>query len=112
MQERSRKSEGCRVAADGRSLDLRAAGIPEAEQAGDLVEGLAGRVVRRATEQLVLERALATVKAGMPAGDDQAGAREHVAIGISELARVKMPFEMVDGDEWDLECQRQGLRRR
>ena len=60
----------------------------------------------------LLERALATIKAGMPPRNDQSHARKDLAIGISELAGVKMTLEVIDGDQRDIECQRQGLGRR
>ena len=111
MQERSGKGKRRRIAALGRSLDLGTAGISQAEQAGHLIEGFARRVVGRAPEKLVLERAVAKVQAGVSPRDDQADAREDLAIGIRELAGVKMTFEVVDGDQRDLECQCQGLGR-
>ncbi len=112
MEERSRESESRRVAAVSRSLDLRArrdipgrAGWPPCRR----LRPPRHPSCRQATRT---ERALAKVKAGMPSGNDQARAGVNVAIGIGELARVKMTFQVIDGDERDLECQRQRLRRR
>src|SRR4029079_8400993 len=47
LAHRDRKLERFRVAALGRLLNRRPARIAEPEQAGSLVEGLAGRIVER-----------------------------------------------------------------
>ena len=56
VEERPREGERRAVPAPGRPLDLGAAGIAQAEQAGDLVERLARRVVDRAAEELDVDR--------------------------------------------------------
>ena len=50
MQHRTRECDRVRVAFAGEAFDLRAAGILEPEQACDLVERLARRVVARLAE--------------------------------------------------------------
>ena len=99
VQERPGKRKRRWIAASGRSLDLGAAGISQAQQAGHLVERFARRVVGRAAQKLVLERAVAQIQAGVPARNDQSDARIDLAVGIGELAGVKMAFEVVDGDQ-------------
>ena len=49
----TRESYGRRIALLGQARDHRPAGIPEPEQLGHLVKRLAGRIVERATEDLV-----------------------------------------------------------
>ena len=47
----------------------------------------------------------------MPARDDQADAGIDLAVGIGELAGVEVAFEVVDGDQRDVERQGQRLGR-
>ena len=47
----------------------------------------------------------------MPPRDDQPHAGVDVAIGVGELAGVEVPFEVVDGDQRDVERQGQRLGR-
>ncbi len=50
------------------------------------------------------------IQAGVPARDDEADARVDRLIGVGELAGVKMPFQVIDGDQGHVESQGQRLR--
>src|SRR5207244_2987033 len=67
---RARQRISRRVPTPRGALDAGTAGVAEAEQAGDLVERLAGRVVGRAAEDLGIDRPPAEVKARVAARDD------------------------------------------
>ena len=92
-------------------LDHGAAGITQAQQAGDLVEGLARGVVGGPAQELARQRAPAGVETGVAAGDHQANARVDLAIGKGELAGVEVAFQVIDRDERNVERQGQRLGR-
>ena len=72
-------------------VDPRTAGIAEAEQLGDFVEGLAGGVVDRAADQRVMPcavRGAREIKVGVSAGDDQRQRRCIVQIRATPSSRL------------------------
>ena len=111
MKERAGKAKARGFPAARGPLDFRAAGITKAQQAGDLVEGLARGVVGRPAQKFARQRAPADIEAGMAPGDDQADAGVDLAVGKSELAGVKVAFQVVDGDKRDVEREGQRLGR-
>ena len=98
MQEGTGKGKGARIPCACHTLDLRSARITQVQQAGDLVESLASRVVRGPAQELAIEWAVTVVEAGVPSRDDQANARVDRLFGIGELAGVKMAFQVIDRD--------------
>ena len=67
-----RHLDGVRVAVLAVAVDVRAARIREAEQAGDLVEALPRRVIQRGTNHVDFARHVFHVQQrGVAAGDDQ-----------------------------------------
>ncbi len=81
-----------------RALNRRAAGKGQAQQAGDLVERLAGGVVDRAAQQLEVQRPAAVIQARVPAADDQADAGKDVLAG-RQAAGVDMGLQVIDGHQ-------------
>ena len=120
----------CGLPNAGEGVDPGTAGIAEAEELGDFVEGFAGGVVNGAADEGVMPRAVGGVREiemRVAAGDDEgegcASARRTVLIdpspnrvtGVSldalrlcrgfalvEQDRVDVAFEMIDGDEWEV----------
>ncbi len=45
----------------------------------------------------------------MAAGNHQSDARIDLSIGIGELTGVEVPFQVIDGDQWDLQSKGQRL---
>ena len=103
----------------GEGVDPGAAGVAEAEELGDLVEGFAGGVVYRVADVAVVPAVVAArcgeIEVGVAAGDDEGeewavmGARR---AGASPEDGVDVAFEVVDGDEGLAERRRRGLWRR
>ena len=91
-----RHLDGVRVAVLAVAVDVRAARIREAEQAGDLVEALPRRVIQRGTNHVDFARHVFHVQQrGVAAGDDQ---RQRV---LGERAELQLsdgdvPDHMVD----------------
>src|SRR5262249_36846007 len=107
-----RECEGRRVASLRSPLDGGTARGSQSEQTGDLVEGLARRVVDGPSQKLGLDRRLAGVQARVAAGDDQAEAGIDGALARGELAGVEVALEVIDGHERHTKRERQGLGRR
>ena len=99
-----------RVALDRDAVDGRAARVAEAEEAGHLVEGLAGGVVDRGAEHLVLAVALHVHEQRVAARHEQHHERQ-LEVGLLEQRRVEVGLEVVDGDERHVPGQRQRLGR-
>ena len=95
VQQRPRKAVFGWVAAAGRSFDRRPAGIRQAEQAGDFVERLAGRIVDRAAQRREIGRAGAAIEVRMAAAYDQANAGKHIA-AAGQPAGVDVGLQMID----------------
>ncbi len=108
VDQRAGQGEGPRIAPSGRPFDRRAARKRQAQQAGDLVERLAGRVVDRASQQFEFQRRCAAIQAGVAAADDQAQARKDVASG-GQAAGVDVGLQMIDGHQRQASGQAQGL---
>ena len=85
------------VAILGALLDLRAAGIGQAQQLGGLVERFADGVIERRAEPLVVADAAHGHDLRVAAG------REKQAIGkrrvVDQPCRQRMRFKMIDGDQ-------------
>ena len=84
-------------AARGVPLNLRPAGIAQAQQLGRLVEGLAERIVERRAEPLVGSNVLDDERLGMSARDEQQEIGEAEAVG--ETGGQRMRLQMIDRDE-------------
>ena len=95
------EADRLRVAVGGDAVDLRPAGVGQAEQAGDLVEGLARRVVDGLAEQLDVGDEVAHVQQrGVPARDEQGDGRQlEVAAVVAQHVGADVPDEVVDGVE-------------
>src|SRR6185437_15811417 len=65
VDERARERKRPGIALLRRLLNRRAAGIRQGEQAGHLIERLAGGVVDRAPEKLEIQRPAATIETGV-----------------------------------------------
>ncbi len=101
-----------RVAIDGQALERRTTGVAQTEHARALVEGLAGGVVERASEDLEAVVLLDTREQRMPAAGDQAHERRLERLAICEEVSGHMPLEVVDGGERQLPRGGDRLRRR
>src|ERR1039457_1623027 len=116
------EGHGVGVAVGGEGVDPGTAGVAEAEELGDLVEGFAGSVVEGAADEGVGPGGLggaAEIKVGVAAGDDQGESRlflvasnsavilsersesKDLRLGLSFIQQdgVDVAFEVVDGDE-------------
>ena len=85
-------------------LDRRAPGETEMEQARDLVEGLARRIVDRAPERPEAAMRLHEDEIAVRAAHDEDDRgdlrlRRHI-FGLVEPVRVDVSFEMIHADEW------------
>ena len=92
-------------------VDRRATGIAEVEEAGHLVERLAGGVVDRLADQPVVAVPAHLDEHRVPAGHEQHHERE-LEVGVFEERRVEVRLEVVHADERHVPRQRQRLRRR
>ena len=92
-----RQVEALRIAAAGLALDLRPARIAEAEELGDLVEGLADGVVDGRAEADVIADAAHRDELRVPAGGEEEQVGETDAVG--EARRQGMALEVVDGEQ-------------
>ena len=92
-----RQVEALRIAAAGLALDLRPARIAEAEELGDLVEGLADGVVDGRAEANVIADAAHRDELRVPAGGEEEQVGEADAVG--EARRQGMALEVVDGEQ-------------
>ena len=101
---RDRQLEGLGVAVGGEPFERRAARVAEAEQAGDLVEGLAGGVVEGAPEDLVAGVVADRRQHRVAAAGDQAEEGRLERVGLEEVGG-DVALQVVDGD------QRQAPRR-
>ena len=90
--------ESRRVAATRDPLDRRAARILEAEQARDLVEGLAGGVVAGGGEPLGDAVLAEHDTLGVAAADQQREVRR-LEVGVGEPCAVHVPGEVRDADD-------------
>ena len=99
------------VAVERGGVDRRAARIPEVEEAGDLVERLAGGVVDRLAEHPVAAVTLHLDQHRVAARDEQHDERE-LERRVLEERRVQVRLEVVDADERHVPRQRQRLGRR
>ena len=92
-----RQVEALGIAAAGLALDLRPARIAEAEELGDLVEGLADGVVDGGAEADVIADAAHRDELRVPARDEEEQIGEADAVG--EPRRQRMALEVVDGEQ-------------
>ena len=93
----------------------RAAGIAQAEQLGNFVEGFAGGVVYRATHVAIAPHIvglLGQIQMGVAAADHE-GKQRHLQHSLLlpglHQHRVDVPLEVIDGDQRLVEAERQGL---
>lgn len=102
------------IAFGGQSIDVRAAGVGQAEELGGFVETLAGGIVERGAEEPVAEFAFDVDQHGMATADDQGDVRfEPVEVRLGWVAgdprRVQMGFVVVDTDEGAVEGEGEAL---
>ena len=98
------------VAEGGQAVDLRPAGIAEADVAGHLVEGFAGGVVDGLAQHPVAAVALHGHDHRVAAGDEEEGQRRG-EVGLLQEGGVEVTLEVVDPDVGDALAQRHGLGR-
>ena len=96
--------DGGGVAVGSQGVDPRAAGVAEAEEFGDFVEGLAGGIVDGVAYVAVVPGGVAVlrqIEVGVSAGDDEGEQRpgRGEGGGMLEQHGVDVTFEVVDGDE-------------
>ncbi len=106
---RPRKHETPRHAVLGQPGDFRPAGIRQAHQLGGLVEGLAGSIIHRLTEQLVATDAIDAHQLGMPAGNQQCDERKRRRLLLEHRCQ-QMPFHMMHTNRRYAPGERQRLR--
>ena len=108
FQARAWEGYEVRIALAGQPVDFRSTRIAQSQQAGHLVEGLAGCVVARTSQQRMPEAFLDAHELGVAAGDNQAqvGKRRR---GRFDEDRVDMAFQMVDPDQRTSQPQRKGF---
>ena len=107
----------------GEAIDPGAAGVAEAEELGDLVEGLAGGVVDGAADVAVAPKRggaslpcrvlVREVEVGVAAGDDEGkeggfGVAEQ-EVGVIHEDGVDVAFEVVDAEQGFSEAKGEGL---
>jgi hypothetical protein len=91
-----------RVAVRGEAVDDRAAGVAEAEEFGDFVEGFAGGVVTGAAEEGVAAFAVGFEEVGVASADDEGERGEfdgRASLASFEYYGVDVAFYVVYGDE-------------
>jgi len=109
------EGDGFGVAVDGEGIHPGAAGVGQAEQLGDLVEGLAGGVVEGFSDVAVApgcgRRACGEVEVGVASADDQGEERGGVREGLLGVHQdgVDVAFEVVDGDQREVGAEGEGL---
>ena len=111
VQHRPREGDGLRVALAGLAVDGRPARVTEAEEAGHLVERLAGCIVDGAADEPVLAVVAHLDDHRVPARHQQHHQRE-LQRRVFEERRVEVRLVMVHADERHVPRQRQRLGRR
>ncbi len=112
---REGKEAGVGGSEGGEGVDPGAAGVGEAEELGDLVEGLAGGVVEGLAYVAVVPRLFGRlggeVEVGVAAADDEGEEWGGVGEGRGCVHEngVDVAFEVVDGDEREVGAEGQGL---
>ena len=101
MQHGPGERNGIRVALGGELRDDRAAGIPETQRLGHLVEGLAHRVVDRRAEHAIVAPVGHMHEQSVAPGHERDHRRRR-EIGPTDLVGVQVPFQMVHHDEGDV----------
>ena len=100
---REGEGDGLGVAVGSEGIHPGASGVGKSEEFGDLVEGLAGRVVEGLADVAivpgVLRRAGGEIEVGVASADDER--EEGVGVGEGSVHEdgVDVAFEVVDGDE-------------
>ena len=95
--QRTRQREALRIAARGKLLDLRAAGIAETEKLRGLVEGLADGVVHRVAEQHIVADAAHGDDLRMAAGGEKQAIGKIDAVGQPRGQRMRL--QMIDREQ-------------
>ncbi len=114
--EAAGEADRLRVTVGRDPVDVRAAGVGQAEHAGDLVEGLARGVVDGLAEELdVVHQVAHEEERGVSAGDEQRDARglerdTRPAVDAEEI-RAHVSDEVVDAVQRDVEGHGERLRR-
>ena len=96
------------VAVGREFVEDRTAGIGEAEELGDLVIGLAGRVVAGTADELVFEVGAHVVEVRVPSADDERERRQG-RLWMFKDHGVYMALQVVHGDERDAVREADGL---
>ncbi len=97
-QKRARQGEAHGVTGFRAGFQRRSAGIAQPQYLGDLVERLAGGVIDRGAEALVIANAFHREKLAMSAGNQQQ--QEGKLNILGQAGGKRMAFEMVDADQW------------
>jgi hypothetical protein len=94
----------------GQPIDHDPAGVPQTQELGHLVESFTGGVIPCTTEQVPPSVRIDDVKRRMTSGNDET--HKSTAQGLcSHERRLHVPFEVIHGDQGDLQCIRHGLGR-
>ena len=101
----------------GQRIHPWAAGVGQAEQLRDFVEGFAGSVVEGLADVAVVPGVVVLggeVEVGVSAGDDEGEERVGIREGLLRVHQhgVDVAFEMVHGDQGLLRGEGEGLRKR
>ena len=108
-QHRAREVDRCRIALGGELREDRAAGVPEAEHLGDLVERLPRRVVERLAERVVLAPLGHVDERGVPAADHERHERRPDLL-VGQDVGEEVPLEVVHAHERHSGRDREPLR--
>ena len=98
VPHRPREGEPGRVARGGQALDLRSAGIAQAEQRGDFVERLTGGVVARRSQEPVAPPG-GHVEQQRVAPRDEQRHEWRLELGVLDQGGEEVTLEMVDADQ-------------
>ena len=109
-RHRTRERDGAGIAVTREPVDHGAARVAEAEEPGDLVEGLPRGVVDGLPEDAVLARGVDRHHHRVPARHEQHRHRPR-EVGLLEPARVEVALEMVHADVRHAAHERERLRR-
>lgn len=104
MQQRARHAESVGVSCCGSLLNGGASGVGQSEDSGGLVEGFSGSVIGCTSDQAAVRSAAAVVEVSVTAADDKTDTGIDGCV-VSHAAGVDVSFDVIDGDEWDVECE-------
>ena len=109
--EGAREVDGLGITVFRQARDDRATGISEAQRLGDLVKGLAHRVVERLAQDLVITPGAYVHKHGVSTRDEREDERR-LQVGGGELIGKQVPLEVIHADERFVGRKRKALGER